>query len=305
MRFALFLGCNIPVRLKHYETASRAVLRELGVELVDIAEFNCCGYPLRNIDLRAFVLCSARNLALAERQNLNMITLCKCGYGTLRTADYLIKEDALLREEVNAVLAKDGLRYEGDIQVKHILSVLFRDTGIEAIKERITRPYENLKVATHYGCHALRPSNIVQFDDPVAPSLFDQLVEVTGAESVEWATRLDCCGGPLLGTNDELSLDFTEKKLVDAKRAGAHCLTTGCTFCQVQFDTVQKMIETEMGTNHHVPSILYPQLLGLCMGIDSGVLGLDSNQIDLTGIEDFLATQTVVPNPLDTVISAR
>jgi heterodisulfide reductase subunit B len=293
MELALFLGCNIPVRLKHYESASRAVLRELGVELVDIAEFNCCGYPLRNIDLKAFVLSSARNLALAGRQNLNMMILCKCGYGTLRMADHLMREDAPLREEINALLTREGLKYEADIQVKHLLTVLFKDVGIEAIKEKITRPYENLKIATHYGCHALRPSNIVQFDDPVAPSLFDQLVEVTGAESVDWPTKLECCGGPLLGTNDELSLDFTEKKLADARRAGAQYLTTGCTFCQVQFDTVQKMMATEKGTNHHVPSILYPQLLGLCMGIDKSVLGLDSNQIDITGIEGFLA-----PEPL-------
>jgi heterodisulfide reductase subunit B len=290
MKFAIFLGCNIPVRLKQYETASRAVLREFGVELVDIAEFNCCGYPLRNIDSKAFVLSSARNLALAERQNLSMMILCKCGYGTLRMADHLMKENASLREEVNEILAKEGLKYEGDIEIKHLLSILFNDVGVEAIREKITRPYENLKIATHYGCHALRPSNIVQFDDPVAPSLFDQLVEVTGAGSVDWPTQLDCCGGPLLGTNDELSLNFAEKKLADAKRAGAHYLTTGCTFCQVQFDTVQRMMGTEMGTHHHVPSILYPQLLGLCMGINNGVLGLDRNHIDIRGIEDFLAT---------------
>lgn len=293
MRFALFLGCNIPVRLKHYETASRAVLRELGVELVDISEFNCCGYPLRNIDLKAFVLSSARNLALAERQNLNMIILCKCGYGTFRMADHLIKEDSRLREEINVMLAKEGLRYNGDVQIKHLLSVLFNDVGIETIKEKINRSYENLKIATHYGCHALRPSNIVQFDDPVAPSLFDQLVEVTGAESVDWSTKLDCCGGPLLGTNDELSLEFTEKKLTDARKAGAHYLTTGCTFCQVQFDKVQKMMAIGNGTNHNIPSILYPQLLGLCLGIDKDVLGLDSNQIDITGIEGFLAPEPI------------
>ncbi|MBW2018788.1 MAG: CoB--CoM heterodisulfide reductase iron-sulfur subunit B family protein [Deltaproteobacteria bacterium] len=290
MKFAIFLGCNIPIRLKQYETSSRAVLRELGVTLVDIPEFNCCGYPLRNIDFKAFVLSSARNLALAERQNLKMMVLCKCGYGTLRMADHLMREDASLREEVNAILAKEDLKYEGNIEVKHLLTVLFRDVGIEAIKEKVIRPYENLKIATHYGCHALRPSRVVQFDDPVAPSLFDQLVEVTGAESIEWPTKLECCGGPLLGTHDELSYDFTDKKLADAKRAGAHYLTTGCTFCQVQFDTVQKVLESERGTNHHIPSILYPQLLGLCMGIDKDVLGLDSNQIDITGIEDFLGS---------------
>ena len=289
MKFALFLGCNIPIRLKQYETSSRAVLNKLGVTLVDIPEFNCCGYPLRNIDLKAFVLSSARNLALAERQNLNMMVLCKCGYGTLRMAQHLIKENAPLREEVNAILAREGLKYEGDIRVKHLLTVLFNDVGTEVIKEKVTRPYENLKIATHYGCHALRPSNIVQFDDPVAPTIFDQLVEVTGAESVDWPAKLDCCGGPLLGTNDELSFDFTEKKLADAKRAGAHYVTTGCVFCQIQFDTIQKSMETDRGSNHHVPSILYPQLLGLCMDINKDDLGLDSNQIDITGVERFMA----------------
>jgi heterodisulfide reductase subunit B len=291
MKFAIFLGCNIPIRLKQYETASRAVLEALGVRLVDIREFNCCGYPLRNIDLKAFVLSSARNLALAEKENLNMLVLCKCGYGTFRMADHLMKENATLREEVNAILGKEGLRYEGDTQIKHLLSVLFNDVGTEAIRERIARPYENLRIATHYGCHALRPSGVVEFDDPVAPTIFDQLVEATGAESVEWSMKLECCGAPLLGTNDELSWKFTEKKLADAKRAGAHYLVTGCPFCQIQFDTMQQTIESEQGTNHHVPAILYPQLLGLCIGIDKAILGLHNTQIDIAGVENFLAKE--------------
>ena len=291
MKFAIFLGCNIPIRLKQYETASRAVLEALGVRLVDIREFNCCGYPLRNIDLKAFVLSSARNLALAEKENLNMLVLCKCGYGTFRMADHLMKENAKLREEMNAILGKEGLRYEGDTQIKHLLSVLFNDVGTEAIRERIARPYENLRIATHYGCHALRPSGVVAFDDPVAPTIFDQLVEATGAESVEWSMKLECCGAPLLGTNDELSWKFTEKKLADAKRAGAHYLATGCPFCQIQFDTMQQTIESERGTNHHVSAILYPQLLGLCMGIDKAILGLHNTQIDIAGVENFLAKE--------------
>jgi len=291
MKLAIFLGCNIPIRLKQYETASRAVLEKLGVTLVDIPEFNCCGYPLRNIDSKAFVLSSARNLALSERENLNLAVLCKCGYGTFRMAQYLMKENPPLREEVNSILAKEGLKYEGEVQVNHLLSVLFNDVGIDTIKEKVIRPYEQLKIATHYGCHALRPSQIVQFDDPVAPSLFDQLVELTGAESVDWSTKLECCGAPLLGTNDELSVDFTEKKLTDARSAGAHYLTTGCVFCQMQFDTIQKRMATNGGTNHQVPSILYPQLLGLCMGLDKEVLGLDNNEIDISGVQDFLAAE--------------
>ena len=288
MEFAIFLGCNIPVRLKHYETASRAVLQEFGVRLVDIHEFNCCGYPLRNIDLKAFVLSSARNMALAEKQNLNILVLCKCGYGTFRMAEHLIKESTALRDEVNRILGKEGLKYEGDTQVKHILSVLYKDVGIEGIKEKVTRPYENMRIATHYGCHALRPSSIVQFDDPVAPSLFDQLVEVTGAESVEWPEKLECCGAPLLGTNDGISRGFTEKKLAGAKRAGSHYLTTGCPFCQIQFDTVQQMITSEGGTNHYVPAILYPQLLGPSLGIDKTRLGLQDIETGTTVAENYL-----------------
>jgi len=291
MKFAIFLGCNIPIRLKQYETSSRAVLQALGVRLVDIREFNCCGYPLRNIDLKAFLLSSARNLALAEKENLNMLVLCKCGYGAFRMAERLMKENAELREEVNAILGKEDLRYEADTQIKHLLSVLFNDVGTEAIRERIARPYENLRIATHYGCHALRPSGVVEFDDPVAPTIFDQLVEATGAESIEWSMKLECCGAPLLGTNDELSRDFTEKKLADAKSAGANYLATGCPFCQIQFDTIKQTIQSEAGTNHHVPAILYPQLLGLCMGIDKAILGLHNTQIDIAGVENFLAKE--------------
>lgn len=78
MKFALFLGCQIPVRLKQYETSSKAILERLGVGLVDIEEFNCCGYPLRNIEFKAFLFSSARNLALAEKKKLDVMTLCQC-----------------------------------------------------------------------------------------------------------------------------------------------------------------------------------------------------------------------------------
>src|SRR5512136_3396814 len=124
MKFALFLGCQIPVRLKQYETSSRAILERLGVGLVDIEEFNCCGYPLRNIEFKAFLLSSARNLALAEKKKLNVMTLCQCCYGSLKKADFLMRENASLKEEVNTTLEKEGLKYEGRSGVKHLLSVL-------------------------------------------------------------------------------------------------------------------------------------------------------------------------------------
>jgi len=291
-QFALFLGCTIPARLQQYESAARAVLKELGVRTTDIKEFNCCGYPLRNINFEAFILLSARNLALAERTGLDIMALCQCCFGTLQKAHALLKEDESLWKEVNAVLAKEGLHYkggEGGIEVRHLLQVLYHEVGIKALKRHIARPFAGLRVAAHYGCHALRPSPIVQFDDPVSPTLFDELVGVTGAVSVPWQRRLECCGAPLRGVNDELSTALTVKKLEDGKGAGAHYLCVACPYCQIQFDTVQGEIAAKGGENHRLPSLLYPQLLGLCMGIDKKALGLEANQVPVTGIEGFFA----------------
>ena len=293
MKFGLFLGCNIPARLSQYETSTRAILARLGVGLADIKQFNCCGYPIRNLDYKTFVLAAARNLALAEKNNFNILTLCKCCYGSLKKADHLLKEDASLREEINGILKKEYLEYRGDVEVKHLLSLLYHDVGIGVIKEKIEKPFSGLNIATHYGCHALRPSQIVAFDDPVAPVIFDQLVEVTGAESISWPAKLDCCGAPVWGINDDLSMDLTEKKLKDGKQSGAEYLCAACTYCHIQFDTVQKMILSSRGNNLNLPSVLYPQLLGLSMGMDGKTLGLSMNQLSIDGIEDFF----FVPEP--------
>ncbi len=288
MKFALFIGCTIPRRVQQYELSARAIFKKLDIDVEDIREFNCCGYPIRNIDFRAFVLFSARNLALAEKQGLNLMTLCKCCFGSLKKADYLMKNDVSLRNETNSILSREGLEYKGNLDVKHFLSVLSDDIGTSTLKEKVTRSFKDLKVATHYGCHALRPSDIMQFDNPVSPVLFDQLVEVTGAKSVDWALKLECCGAPLMGINNELSMDLTERKLTDGKESGADYLCVGCPWCQVQFDTVQEMVTALRGTNHHLPSVLYPQLLGLVLGIKGEDLGIDMNQMNISGLEGFL-----------------
>lgn len=288
MKFALFIGCNIPARVQHYELSARAVLDKLSVDIIDIREFNCCGYPIRNADSKAFLLFSARNLALAEKRSLNVMTLCKCCFGSLKKADHLIKDDSSVRDEINAILAKEGLVYKGSIEVKHFLSVLHKDIGLETINKKITRSFKDLKVAVHYGCHALRPSDVMQFDNPVAPVLFDQLLEVTGAKSIEWPLKLECCGAPLLGVNDDLSMDLTEKKLAAGIQSGADYLCTACPWCQLQFDSVQKIINIKRGSNHLLPSIVFPQILGIAMGIKEKDLGVDMNQIDIRGFEGFL-----------------
>jgi heterodisulfide reductase subunit B len=287
MRYALFLGCNIPARVDQYDTSARAVLRQVGVQLKDIREFGCCGYPMRNVDQKAFLLSSAVNLALAEKAELDILALCKCCFGTLKEAEHILKEHGSLQKEVHGLLAQKGLEYTGKIQIKHFLSALYHDVGLDTLKSKITRQYKEVKIATHYGCHALRPSKITRFDDPVTPSLFDKLVELTGAQSVDWTRKLECCGAPVLGFNDDLSMNLTRKKILSGKNAGAHYLCSACPYCHLQFDTVQKMMVSKNG-NHPLASVLYPQLLGLCMGMDEKALGIHMNQLDIGGVTSFL-----------------
>jgi heterodisulfide reductase subunit B len=291
MKFALFLGCNIPARVKQYESSARAVLDRLAIGVADLPDFKCCGYPIRNVDFKTYLMLSARNLALAERQGLDMLTLCKCCFGSLKKAAHLIKEDAAIRKEVNAFLAAEGLAVDGSIRVRHFLSVLYHDIGLPALKEKKARAFKDLKIATHYGCHALRPSDVMQFDNPVAPVVFDELVAVTGGKSIDWATKLECCGAPPLGVNDDLSMDLAARKLADAKGAGANYLCVACPYCQMQFDAVQQVIVAARGPDYRLPAILYPQLLGLSMGIDRRALGIETNTMDISGIEAYLVQE--------------
>lgn len=288
MKFAILRCCTTPIFLKQYESSTNAVLNRLGVNLVDIREFNCCGYPLKNSNFEAYMLCSARNLSLAEKQNLDIMTICNCCYGTMKHVNHVMKESASTKEQINKTLEKEGLSYHGNTEVKHLFDVLYNDVGVERIKEKIVNTFSDVKIAAHYGCHILRPRQIVQFDDPIAPSIFDRLLEITGAESVPWPAKLKCCGSPLLGIDDDLSLDLTEKKIKDARQSGADYLCIACSYCQLQFDRVQKMLISKRNMTYSVPSILYTQLIGLSLGIDENELGIDQNELDTSGIRNYM-----------------
>jgi heterodisulfide reductase subunit B len=287
MKTALFRCCVTSMGLEQYESSANAVLHSLGAEFVDIKEFNCCGYPLRNIDFRAFLISSARNLALAGRDGAKIVTFCSCCYGNLKYAAHILATNVSLRGEINATLGKEGLVCNGGVTVTHFLEMLYRDIGVEEIRSRLKKTFKGLKVAAHYGCHLLRPKKIVGADEMFAPSLLDALVSVTDAECVAWDSMDECCGAPLCGVNDELSMDLAQKKLKSARKGGADCLCVTCPYCQIQFDRNQKMLLEQRNSTEQLPSLLYAQLLGLCLGIDRKELGLDSNAITSTA-EDYL-----------------
>ena len=294
MAYALFPGCKIPFYVPHYETAVRAVMGSLGIGMVDL-EFNCCGYPMRHHDFGSAVLAGARNMALAAREGLEIITPCKCCFGTLKHAVHALETSPDLRKMVETELGEEGLSLPAEPQVHHLLTVLRDGMGLDKLKEHIIKPFYGLKTAVLYGCHALRPSEITGFDDPLNPTLFDSLVELTGAKSLDWPGRLSCCGGPLWEKNEELSLKLAGDRLAEAAGAGADFLSVACTYTQFQMERGLKALDSqEVGA--FGGSILFPQLLGLALGLSPESLGLERN-LDGAALERLLSFQTPPPEP--------
>jgi len=271
MKYALFLGCKIPSQLPAYAASTRAVLQHLGVTLLDL-DFNCCGYPARSVSRDAFVLAATRNLALAERAGLNLLTPCACCFGTLRHAITFLEEDAALRARTTQALATEGLTWSGTTAVEHVLPVLARVIGVDALAQAVREPRTGLRVAAQYGCHTLRPSNVARFDNPLAPTIFEDLIRLTGATPIDWPRKLDCCGDPLHEANTPLSEHITRIKIADALASGAEVMCTACPHCHLRFDGAQTLPADTADTS--IRTLLYTQLLGLALGLPAKSLGL-------------------------------
>jgi len=288
-KYLIFLGCAIPYRVASYEISARKVLEKLGVELVEMPEFNCCGLPMDPVSHEMMLILAARNLASAEQKGLNILTLCPGCAGTLRKANKMLREDKALREEVNSQLKESGLEFRGTIEVKHLVQALVEDMGLEKIKNAVVNPLTVLKVSEHNGCHVLRPKEFAGFDDPEDPKMLKSLIEATGAKCLDYMDETECCGAPIVGVNDKIPLQLTRDKLNHIKMVNAQVLITVCPFCHMMYDTNQPRIEKMFNETYGIPILHYPQLLGLAMGMPPEELALNDLRVSASKILKQLA----------------
>lgn len=274
-KYAFFLGCIAPLRYPGIEKSTRDVCKALGIELVDLTDANCCPAPgvIRSFDKKTWLAAAARNLALAEKQGLDILTICNGCYGSLFDAAHEL-QDPVLRADVNKILAEIGMSYSGKTKVRHFAEVLYNDIGTDKIKAAIKKPVD-YKVATFYGCHFLKPSKLKALDDPENPHMLDDLVEATGAKSMPRNQKLMCCGagGGLRSQFGATALKFTETSLKNMKDSGAEIIVDVCPFCHLQFDAGQK----ELG-GYSFPVLHLSQLYGIAFGMSEKELGLGAHQ---------------------------
>lgn len=288
--YAIFLGCTIPARQPNYELSARKTLEKLGVELVDLDNFTCCcPAPIQSINLESSQAVAAYNICLAEEAGLDIVALCNGCFESLAMTNAALKKDEKLKTHVNEVLAKVGKEFKGTIEVKHFLQVLMDDIGLEAIKEKVTKPLNNLNVAPFYGCHSLRPSKLLQLDDPERPKIFENLLEALGATPLDYRNKLKCCGGLLKGISDETALELAREKLVNTSKAGAECISTLCPFCFVALDIGQIQVKAKFKEVYDLPILHYSELLALALGVAPEELALRSHKIKADKVLEKIA----------------
>jgi len=286
-KLAFFLGCVIPNRYPMVETSIKRVFAEFDYELLDMKGAGCCPAPgvFRSFDIDTWLVLAARNISIAEELGTDIVTGCNGCYGTLLEANHILTHNVSKREKVNQHLGKIGKEFRGTIRVRHIIEVFYNDIGVQAVKDKI-RYRLPLKVAAHAGCHLVKPAGIRPWGGKTENfTAFDELIESTGAESVDYNEKNMCCGagGGLRSAMKEVALDFTREKLEGIRQAGADIICVCCPFCEMQFDLGQVEINTifkdlnSSGQPFQIPVIYYTQLLGLALGINPHDLGLIVN----------------------------
>lgn len=259
----------ISYRLPFIEVSMRKVLNFFGIKFNENLNFSCCPEPngIKNSNELIYSVTAARNLAIAEKENQNILTPCNGCFETLKGVRSEVKSDLHFRDKVNSYLEKIDLELSGKNDVFHLVE-FFHNLGKDTIKDNIKYPLTSLRVAVHYGCHFLRPSEKIQMDDPMEPHFFDDLIEDLGAKSIDYDRKMDCCGGSLARADDaDSGMEQIHTKLEAMKGARIDCIVVGCPQCFIQFDHLQQDLK-KLDYEYDIPVLYYSELLCIALGID-------------------------------------
>ncbi len=279
MKFAFFPGCMIQVRYPQMEAAVRKTVPKLGVELVDLDGLGCCPDPVffKSIHKLEWLVLASRNLAIAEQAGLDFVTICSGCTETLCETAHLLNEGGELLEEVNRRLHRIGMEYKGTVQARHLMTVLRDDIGAGKVRETVTRPLEGARVAVHYGCHLLKPRDVMRVDDPDNPTIFEEMLRALGATPVDHVERIICCGKAC--RDCDLPEEMTKTILCSIHDADVDVMGVICPSCFDSFDTGQIRVARKFGLDFTIPPVYFFQLLALAQGLGPEEVGLDKHKL--------------------------
>lgn len=266
-KYALFTGCQVPVRALEYEVSARRVAEALSIDIVLLEGASCCGFPISFLQQDSSMALAAINLCLAEEMGLPIVTFCNSCTSHLAKTNHYLKSDPEIRERVQELLEPTGLTFKGTTEVKHVARIFYEEVGPENIKKKVENSLEGLRIAPLYGCHYLKPTSAHdRFDEPEDPRSLEALIAATGAKPVDYPERILCCGGPILAIDEESTMSMARRALDGAKRGESDAGIVICPFCNVMFNEYQQTIGEKFGVEYDIPIFFLPQILGLALG---------------------------------------
>jgi heterodisulfide reductase subunit B len=288
-KYAYFPGCSLEKMALSYHDSALETTQVFGVELEELDDWNCCGattyFHLDEILANTLV---ARNLAIAEQENLDFVAPCSACYKNAYFTNKYMKDDADLAEHINFALEADHLQLSGNLSVHHLIEVFVNEIGIKEIKSKVSKPLTGLHIAPYYGCQIVRPRK--NGEEVENPQYFEELLSAIGADPVDYTYKTRCCGGSLLLTNRRAALAMIRLLLQNALDSGAEVIATTCPLCQVNLECYQTQVNEEFGTKYSVPVVYFTQLLGLALGSHPKKLGFGKELISATPfLSKFLA----------------
>ena len=276
-KYVLYPGCVMPTEQYAYEVSIRETFPLLNINLVDVEGFSCCGEPMKSMNQLMALYLSARNLALAERQDLDLFVPCPMCHLSLSECQRVMESNTEMRDRMNGMLVSEDLQYNGSIDIVHTVDLLHDHVGIDEIKKHVKKSLSGLKVATHYGCHLIRPSEIGRPVDSENPQKMESILKVLGAETLDYPEKLDCCGAMLSANLPESALTKTGQKLQKVQEQGFDVFVDVCPWCHRMFDSKQVKAGETVVAKLGMPVVYLTQLLGLALGVKKEKLGLELN----------------------------
>jgi heterodisulfide reductase subunit B len=273
VKYAYYPGCSLEKNSAAYDDSVRAVADTLGIQLLEIDDWNCCG-ATEFFSQDELVGCSviARNLALVDSQLNQLVAPCAACFLNLRKTDKLMADDPHMNRQINEALAAGGLSYRpGRIRVRHFLDVIYSDIGEAAVRDKVQHPLTGIRVAPYYGCQWVRPMGDV--DNPEYPTKMDELFRWLGAEVVDYPVKAHCCGGHMTQISEPQAFELNRRLLQSAVDYEADVILCMCPMCQLNLDGYQARVNSHFGTHFSMPVIFFTQLMGVALGLDFTSLG--------------------------------
>ncbi|HEY6023435.1 MAG TPA: CoB--CoM heterodisulfide reductase iron-sulfur subunit B family protein [Pseudolabrys sp.] len=280
MRFAYYPGCSARSTCAELNVATHRVAAKLGLDLLQLDSATCTGArELRAIDPVGFYTLNVRILALAEREQLPLMTICNTCTLNLLDAHAAFVSDGDLAQAVNARLADENLKYSGRTKISHFLWVLHEDIGEVRLRQLVVNPLNGLTVAAFYGCHITRPPLRYGFVDSRNNVALERLAEILGCRPIDYSGRTECCGFHTAAHDEKIAIKLTGQHILSAKTGGAKTMVTPCPLCHTVLDSFQHEIEKDLGQDLDMPVLHLPQLVGLALGLSPEALNLDRHMV--------------------------